>query len=141
MRWLLIPAADRPKARRIAGRIDAILGYPRTHAEAEVTRHGRGPHAATVYTETQCMVLVHGDTGHTSLHGAIAVSVDDVTDALRERFVTIDAVRKRIRQWIADQGWRVFDDLPGVSDAWMRLAPRDGEPGSSTGEPIPEGSE
>ncbi len=141
MSWLIGPAEDRPKLRRVVARIDAILGYPRTHAESELRRRGSGPWAPTVRTETQCAVMRHDLTGATILQGAIAISLDEVTDALRDRFVEIDGVRKRVRQWIADQGWEVRADLPGALSAWSELQPRDGEAGSADGVPIPDGEE
>ncbi len=141
MRWLLIPAADRAKGRRVVQRVDQILGYPRTHAEGDFTRHGGAPHAASVYTETQPIVMLHDATGATVLHGAIAISVNGVVDALRTRFIEIDGVRKRLSQWITDQGWTLADDLPGVASAWTQIAVRDGEAGSATGIPIAPGDE
>jgi len=136
--WLLIPAADRDKARAVLSRIDAILGYPRTLAEAEIVRIGQASQSAPApRTETQTAVFVHAsDAGVTQLRGAVAIQVDDVIDALRERRVTLDGTRKRIREWIADQGWEVRADLPGVIERWSQVAPRDGGTGSTTGEPI-----
>lgn len=107
MTWVLAPSGDRALARRVAQRLDQILGYPRTHAEPELTRRGRGPHAPTVSTETLVAVHIHSTTaGATLLRGAIAIGIsEDARLALRERFVEHNAVRKRIREWIADQGW------------------------------------
>jgi hypothetical protein len=140
--WLLIPAADRLKARRVVARMDAMLGYPRTLAEGEIQRIGSASQTAPrPFTATQCTVLLHDNTGATVLWGAIAIKLDPVITALRERFVTIDAVRKRIREWIADQGWETRADLPGVAIAWTSVTPRDGAAGSADGTPIPEGSE
>lgn len=142
MSWLLIPAADRLKARRVVARMDEMLGYPRVLAEAEILRLGAASQTTPrPFTATQCTVLLHDNTGATVLWGAIAIKLDPVVTSLRERFVTIDAVRKRIREWIADQGWETRADLPGVATAWTSVTPRDGAAGSSDGTPIPEGSE
>lgn len=141
MAWLLIPSSDRPAARRVISRIDAMLGYPRQHAASELTRLGAGIHASIVRTETQAMVLLHDATGALVLHGAIAIHVDAVVDAMRERFVDLDGVRMRIREWIAVRAWEVRATLPGVDTAWSSVTPRDGAAGSADGEPIPEGSE
>lgn len=142
MTWLLAPAVDRSKVRRVVSRIDQILGYPRTLSESEIVRVGVASKAAPrPVTSTQCVVLVHDATGATVLHGAIAVGLDPVITALRERFVEIDGVRKRVREWIADQGWETRADLPGVVSAWSSVTPRDGAAGSADGTPIPEGNE
>jgi hypothetical protein len=142
MPWLLIPAADRAKARSVISRIDQMLGYPRTLAESEIVRIGAGAQTAPrPVTATQTHVMLHDGTGATILWGAIAIGLDDVIASLRERFVTIDGVRKRVREWITDQGWETRADLPGVLAAWTSVTPRDGGSGSATGVPIPEGSE
>lgn len=142
MTWLLAPAADRLKARRVVSRIDQILGYPRTLAESEIVRVGPASQSVPApRTETQVPVMHHDMTGATILHGAIAIGVDAVITSLRERFVEIDGVRKRIREWIADQAWETRADLPGVESAWSSVTPRDGAGGSVDGVPIPEGLE
>ena len=139
-RYLIAPAADRALLRRVLSRLDQILGYPRTHAADEPgVRVARG--AALPYTEAAFVVFVHDNTGATLLHGAIAVQINGLGDALRERFIEHNGVRKRLREWIADQGWEVRADLPGVRGAWAQVQPRDGGAGSADGVPIPEGSE
>jgi hypothetical protein len=129
MSWLLVPIADRLILRKMLRAVDVLLGYPRAHAESELMRHGRGPHAATVSTETQCAVLVNANLG------AIAVSVDAVVQALRDRTVQIDGESVRVR--INDLGWQVVASLPGNVTNWAAVLPRDGGAGSQTGEPIP----
>jgi hypothetical protein len=129
MTWLIAPIADRLIVRKMLRAIDVLLGYPRVHAESELRRVGRGPHAATVRTETQCAVMVN-----TSL-GAIAVSVDAVIQALRDRTVQIDGESVRVR--IDDLGWQVRADLPGNIANWAPVAARDGGAGSPTGVPVP----
>lgn len=139
MTWLLIPAADRAKARTVVSRMDAVLGYPRTLAESEITRIG--PVSQTIPAprcETQTAVMLHDATGAAALHGAIAIQVDDVVQSLRERPVDIDGTRKLIREWIADQAWQTQPTLPGVLAAWANVTPRDGGTGSADGRPIPE---
>jgi hypothetical protein len=69
-------------AYRLAAAIDTLLGYPRAHPEGELTRRGRGPHAPTVRTETQCAILRLVD-------GRYVVTVDDVVRALDGRQVTV----------------------------------------------------
>lgn len=143
MTWLLIPATDRAQARRLVQRIDQMLGYPRTLTESEIARIGPASQLVPApHVESQVSVMVHAtDAGTTQLRGAIAVHVDPIVDALRERVVEIDGVRRRIREWIADRGWQVMAELPGVADRWSMAAPRDGAEGSADGVPIPEGSE
>jgi hypothetical protein len=138
--YLCAPAADRALFRTVISRADQILGYPRTHASGEpdvVIASG----APAPVTSAAFAVFVHDNTGAEILHGAVAAQVDGITSALRERFVEHNAVRKRIREWIADQGWELRATLPGVRSAWTRLAARDGAAGSATGVPIPEGQE
>jgi hypothetical protein len=144
MTWLLAPSTDRLLARRFVARLDQILGYPRTLAESEITR--RGPASQTVAAprcETEMAVYVHSTTaGVTALRGVIAIYINDsAREALRERFIEHDGVRKRVREWIADQGWQVFADRPGVDGNWTNVTPRDGAAGSADGVPIPEGAE
>lgn len=143
MTWVLAPSADRALARRVAQRLDEILGYPRTHAEPELTRRGSGPHAPTVSTETLIAVFVHSTTaGATLLRGVIAINISDAARAaLADRVVEHSSVRKRVREWIADQGWEVRADRPGLDANWTDVTPRDGAQGSATGVPIPEGEE
>jgi hypothetical protein len=142
VRYLIAPATDRVLLRRFLGRIDQILGYPRAHAlsEAEVRVSAGGP---LPVTETAFVVYVHDAVNDAPiLHGAIAVQVDGIAESLRERFLENGSgVRKRLREWIQDQGWEVRPDLPGTRLAWTRIAHRDGAAGSATGVPIPEGSE
>jgi hypothetical protein len=143
MSWLLIPAADRAIARRIVARLDAILGYPRAHAEAEVTRRGGGRHVpiALVRTDAETCVMLHDMTGAAALQGAVAIGVSDVLDAMRDRFVEYEGTRRRVREWIADRGWEVRANLPGVDAAWSERPARDGAAGSADGVPIAEGAE
>lgn len=145
MRWLLIPSSDRAAARKLAARIDQILGWPRQHTEAEIIR--RGPAAqrvplAAIRTETQMPIMVHDQTGAAQLHGAVAIGIDAVVDALQDRQVDVgDGLKRRIRDVISNRGWQIRDALPGEIEAWRDVLPRDGADGSSTGEPIPEGEE
>lgn len=137
-RYLLVPAADRALLRAVLRRLDEVLGFPRTLAESEIVRSGEASqHAPAPYTEAAFGVWLHDNTGATVLHGAIAVCINDIGDTLRERQITHGGTRKKLRQWIADQGWEIRTDLPGAITAWTQIAPRDGEPGSSTGVPIP----
>jgi hypothetical protein len=129
MTWLLAPTADRPIVRKMLRAIDVLLGYPRTLAESEITRVGNGPHAPTSRTETQCAVRVNTNLG------AIAVSVDAVIQALRDRTVQIDGEQIRVR--IDDLGWELRANLPGNAANWTPVPPRDGGAGSTTGEPVP----
>lgn len=143
MPWLIAPAADRPLVRRIVARLDAILGYPRQLAESEITRVGGGRHVPIelLRTDAQTVVMLHDMTGAAAIQGAVAIWVDPVIDALRERFVEHLTIRKRVREWIADRGWEVRATLPGVASAWALLPHRDGAAGSSDGQPIPDGAE
>lgn len=144
LRYLLAPATDRALVRRVLSRVDQILGYPRQHAESEITRTGPRARAipiASIRTETAFAVLVHDATGAEILHGAIAVQIDGIADALRERFIEHGGVRRRLREWIAAQGWEIRAALPGQADAWAQVAARDGGEGSADGRPIPEGEE
>ena len=141
MKWLLIPASDRPAARRLVARLDQILGYPRTLAAGEYVRHGGGRHTVP-RVETAIAVLVHDDTGASALTGAIAISVTDVVAAMQDRQVDVgDGARRRVRDIIVARGWRISDTLPGQREAWAQVAARDGQPGSADGVPIPEGEE
>lgn len=141
MTWLVIPASDRALARRVVQRIDEVLGYPRALSEADVSRIGtvsRTAPIAGLTTESQAIVMLHvSDAGTTALRGAVAIGVDPVVNALRDRVVDIDGVRRRIRDWIAAQGWQVFGSLPGAIDRWSQVVPRDGATGSPDGVPIP----
>lgn len=144
--WLLIPGTDRAAARRVVGRIDQILGFPRQHAAAEVVRTGAASQAvplSTVRTETQMEILVHSTTaGVLALRGVIAINVNSVVDALRGRYFDVgDGLRKLLRDIITERGWEVRATLPGVEANWTRVATRDGEAGSADGVPIPEGEE
>jgi hypothetical protein len=140
-RYVIAPAADRTLFRRILGRADEILGFPRTHSTAEGNVQIASGAAAPV-TEAAFAVFLHDNTGATILHGAVAAQVNGISDLLAGRFFENGSgVRKRLSAWIADQGWEVRADLPGVRSAWTRVAHRDGAAGSATGVPIPEGSE
>jgi hypothetical protein len=124
MSWLLIPLADRAIVGRVIRAIDVLLGYPRTLAESELVRIGRGPHAPTVRTETQCAVLI----GATHL----AVSVDAIVQALVGRQITIDA--QQVTVTLTRAGWSIVETLP--AGTWTPLPPRDGGAGSTTGVPV-----
>lgn len=140
-RFLLVPSSDRALLRRVLARVDQILGYPRELDPSEY-RRGPGRHsAAAPRTETACAVHIHADSGPLALHGVIAVTVDGLADALSERFIEHNAVRKRLREWVADQGWVLRDSLPDPEGPWSAVAPRDGADGSVDGIPIPEGEE
>lgn len=146
MMWLLIPGSDRPAARRVVGRIDQILGYPRQHAAGEIARNGVASQAVpalVIRTETQMDIRIHSTTaGLLALRGVIAINVNSVVDALRGRYFDIgDGVRKLLRDIITERGWEVRATLPGLEENWTRVATRDGEAGSADGVPIPEGSE
>lgn len=144
--WLLVPGTDRAAARRVVGRIDQILGFPRQHGAGEVERNGVASQAVpltSIRTETQMEILVHSSTaGLLALRGVIAINVNALHDALRRRYFDIgDGVRKLLRDIITERGWELRATLPGVEANWTRVATRDGEAGSSDGVPIPEGSE
>ena len=146
MTWLLIPGADRAAARRVAGRMDAILGYPRQLSESEITRIGEASQRvpiASIRTETQTAILLHSAVaGAVALRGVIAVNVGDVAAALRERFFDIgDGVRKLLRDITTERGWEVRADLPGAAANWSPIATRDGAAGSVDGVPIADGAE
>lgn len=125
MSWLLARIADRPDVRQMLRAIDVLQGYPRTHPERELVRYGRGPHAVTVRTETQCAVVMDATR--------IAISVDDAVLALLGRQATIDAQAVTVR--LNGAGWAVVETLP--AGTWTPLAPRDGGAGSTTGVPVP----
>ena len=145
MAYLLVPYADRALLRRVLVRADQILGYPRTHSADEPGVHvGRG---GLPYTETAFEVLIHDTTGPALLNRALAVQVAGIADALAERFIEHNAVRKRLREWVLDQGWELRANLPdtpadiGDPNPWSPVPVRDGEAGSADGVPIPEGDE
>jgi hypothetical protein len=141
-RIITAPASDRPLVRRFAQRLDQILGFPRTLAESEVTRTGPASQSAPLpRIETAFAAHVRDATGAVILHGAIALEVDGRAVELANRFVEHAATRKRVSEWVADQGWQIRGDLPGDPEAWTALEPRDGAAGSADGTPIPEGSE
>ena len=125
MSWLIAPIADRPLVRRVIRAIDVELGYPRVHPESELVRHGAGPHAPIVRTETQCAVMLSATQ--------IAVSVDPVVLALVGRQTTIDGQTTTIT--LSRAGWTTVDALP--AGTWTALAPRDGGTGSTTGVRVP----
>lgn len=152
MRVLLVPptATDRDIARRLVARIDQILGLPRAHTRDEegVAWDPRG----TCFTESLFGIFLHDSTGPSQLHGVVALVVDDPPDRILRRIIERDGTRRTLREWIqwlvANRGWVLRDgDLPdaaGIDDAhnpWTMLPPRDGEPGSADGQPIPEGEE
>jgi hypothetical protein len=141
-RIVIAPGSDRALFRRFAQRLDQILGFPRTLAESEITRTGPASQSAALpHTETAFTVYVHDDTGAVQLRGALALEVDGHATGLASRFVQHNAVRKRVSEWIADQGWVVRADLPGQESAWTYLDARDGAAGSADGVPIAEGEE
>ena len=78
MTWLLAPSTDRLLARRFVARLDQILGYPRTLAESEITRHGPASQSvAAPRCETEMAVYVHSTTaGVTALRGVVDVDAD-----------------------------------------------------------------
>ena len=140
-RHLLVPFVDRAILRRVLQRIDQILGYPRDLDPSEYTR-GPGRHSATPpRTETAFGVRIHANTGPVALRRLIAVTVDDGADRLGGRFIEHNSVRKRLRDWVRDQGWQIRDELPDPDGPWTAVEPRDGADGSATGVPIPEGEE
>jgi hypothetical protein len=144
MSWLLIPPADRAIARAILGRIDEIMGFPRTHLEDEIVRVG--PVAQTVpapRTETQSLVMRHSTVaGLAALRGVIAIDLGAIRGALGERFFVVNSQRRRLREVIVGRNWEVRQgDLPGSGENWLPLPARDGAAGSANGTPIPEGAE
>lgn len=144
MAWLLIPADDRAAARKLAQRIDQILGYPRDLAESELRRIGPTPPGgwAACRTETAPLIMVHDDTGAAQLHGAIALQTDAIVEAMADaRSFDVDGSKRRLRAIIADRGWVLRAELPGQPEAWSAVAARDGAEGSADGVPIPEGEE
>lgn len=141
-RLIICPSTDRLLMRKFASRLDQNLGYPRTLAESEIERTGpASQRAPRPRIDTAWTVWIHDNTGAPLLHGAIALEVNGIADRLRDRFVEHLTIRKRARQWIADQGWVIRADLPGDVAAWSLLPPRDGASGSADGRPIPEGEE
>lgn len=141
MKVLLVPFVDRALLRRVFQRIDQIKGFPRELDPSEYTR-GPGRHSATPpRTETAFGVQIHDNTGPVALRRLIAVTVDDMADALGERFIEHDSVRKRLKRIIADQGWELRTELPDPEGPWTAVEPRDGADGSADGVPIPEGEE
>jgi hypothetical protein len=138
MSWLLAPLTDRYKFRRMWAAADIILGYPRTHTEAEVIRYGAGPHApiSTIRTETHCEVWYNTQLAIP----AVAMLIDPVLTALRDRECDvrdIDALIYRVRIRIDDLGWEVRANLPGNRADWNRVTTvRDGCAGSTTGVPL-----
>ena len=134
MSHLIGPIADRPKFRRLAAAIDRLLGWPRQHTEADVIRHGKGPHApiASIRTEAQTAIKIHAG------RGLVSMQIDPVIMALRGREVDVtDGIVRRIRVRIDDAGWQVRAKLPWPEEGWAAVAPRDGLEGSTTGEPLP----
>lgn len=152
MGYLLGPPADRPRLRRLLRRIDEMAGYPRD-ITAEVTRIGRTPPGgwADCTTDAAVSVYVHDDTGPAQLHGAWAIHYGP--EVVRMVAVRLwdpeDGGGKRaLRDIITELGWVIRTDAQGLPDPgdetrqpWTRVAHRDGEPGSTTGVPIPEGEE
>ena len=139
-RILIAPASDRVLLRRIATRLDQILGFPRTLAESEVTRTGPSSQSAPLpRIDAAFAIHLHDMTGPVALRGAVALEVDN--HGLGRRFVRYSGTRKRVSAWITDQGWDVRGGLPGDPDKWTRLPHRDGAAGSADGVPIPEGDE
>jgi hypothetical protein len=131
--YLLAPVADRDLLRWVLSRCDQILGYPRTHLASEpgVTVGAGG----APYTETVWVVYYNASAG------MIAVVIDGFITALRDRFIEHNSVRKRLSQWVADQGWTITTAAPANPANWVRVPHRDGGAGSATGVPIPEGAE
>jgi hypothetical protein len=147
LRSLLVPATptDRDIARKLWARLDVIHGYPRTHSasEPDVTV-AQG--AALPFTETLFSAWLHDATGAAALQGVVALTVDDPPAGMLARRLTYEATTRTLGEWIAwleaNRGWEMWTGaLPGVAAAWTLLAVRDGEPGSTDGVPIPEGSE
>jgi hypothetical protein len=128
MSWLVAPIADRDTFRKMLRAIDIALGYPRVHPESQLVRYGRGPHAAVVRTEAQCMVVVNLTLG------AIALSIDATIATLSGRSILVDGESILVR--MSDLGWIVSATLPGNAANWTIAAYRDGGVGSTTGEPI-----
>ena len=148
MGYLIGPAADRPKARKLLRRLDEMAGYPRD-VTAECTRIGPTPPGGWVDVQTDAIVSVylHDNTGAAQLQGAWAIHYGP--EAARMVAVRLwdpeDGGGKRaLRDIITELGWVIRTDaegLPGQPEAWTLLPVRDGEPGSATGVPIPEGQE
>jgi hypothetical protein len=146
MTWLLVPATDRAILRRVLGRLDAIMGYPRTHSREEPGLVC-GPRAPLPRTDTLVAVYRHDLTGAAQLHGALAVAIDDYGAQLGARRITHDGTTRTLAEWVSVLGWEVratLPDSPATIDTpgpWTRLPHRDGADGSATGTPIPEGDE
>jgi hypothetical protein len=143
MTWLLVPATDRAILRRVLGRLDAIVGYPRTHSRSEpgVVCAPSSPLPTTIALAT---VLRHDLTGPAQLQGALAVRIKpDMRATLSRRVVETADGRKTLAAWITDRAWELRADLPDpptlAANHWTLLAPRDGAAGSADGTPIPEG--
>jgi len=143
LRYLLVPFADRDLLRQVLVRLDQIVGFPRTHSPGEpglsIGAGGKIP-----YTETLFSVQIHGTTGPLALRRVISVTVDDLAAALGERSISHLGVRKRLREWVADRGWKLVTTLPENDlepRPWSPVPVRDGAAGSATGVPIKEGAE
>jgi len=142
MIFILAPLSDRATLRFVLGRLDQILGYPRTHRKVQGKRTPR------TRTETAFAVLQHDNTGPALLHGVLAVFIDNDTQTLLSgRYVEYNSVRKTFNQWIIDLGWETRQTLPDMpttiyeSSPWTQLSPRDSGQGSVDGTPISEGQE
>lgn len=81
-RYLAFSGANERLCFRLCAAVDIELGYPRTHSRGEVTRHGLGPHAATVTTATKSRPRRLPD-------GRVVIKVDDAMRALSGRIVTV----------------------------------------------------
>jgi hypothetical protein len=64
-----LPLAD---AQAIRAEIDAARGYPRVHAENEITRIGNGPHVEIIVTTTAVAIVGDG--------AEVAVMIDDADE-------------------------------------------------------------
>jgi len=146
-RYLLVPFVDRDLLRSLLARLDQIKGYPRVHTlDDPIVQVGAAFRGWTTppYTETLFAVQIHDTTGPLALRRVIAVTVDDLATALAERYIAHLGVRKRLREWVADRGWKLVTTLPeGDLDPspWSPVPVRDGAAGSADGVPIKDGDE
>lgn len=100
-------------AQRFCAAIDALLGYPRTHADDEPGVQ-RAPGAPPPYTETHARPLRHAD-------GRLAVEIDDTIRALAGRAADVqDGSRVRV----TIDATPTHEALPDGREAWTALEPR-----------------
>ena len=103
----------RTHAEAIRAEIDAKRGFPRTHAEEELTRIGGGIHVATVRTETAVATEAEriGAGPHTPVEQCVTTRWAFVARLSDGRFAL--RIKPRVlRHLTATQAERVVADLP-----------------------------